>query len=346
MNTADNPILYLDLQPKNLIVCNGTVRLIDFDHAQYAEDVLTFGERYGTAGFAAPEQYLGEALDCRTDVYAIGALLYFMCRGEAPGRDFTLGTSGVTWELDRIIRGCMAQEKEERYQSAGELEQALCERRADISKEFAIESLNIVFAGAKPGIGTTHAAFGMSGFLNRNGYPALYQEEHDADAVRMLAKNMKVKEDNAGVYHVGPVGLRPYYGQAVKLPYRYYPVLVKDIGSAWQGKGEVPAGDFYVLVCGGKWWETDHTLCAARRLREQGQVLLLFNHMTKGLSLRLPEDLKGLPCFFLPFFANPFKGDEASDTCFREILETGKGEKTGCQKTKKGLRLWRRKGGS
>ena len=30
MNTADNPILYLDLQPKNLLVCNGAVRLIDF----------------------------------------------------------------------------------------------------------------------------------------------------------------------------------------------------------------------------------------------------------------------------------------------------------------------------
>ena len=47
MNTADNPILYLDLQPKNLLVCNGAVRLIDFDHAQYAEDVTAFGERYG-----------------------------------------------------------------------------------------------------------------------------------------------------------------------------------------------------------------------------------------------------------------------------------------------------------
>ena len=62
MNTADNPILYLDLQPKNLLVCNGAVRLIDFDHAQYAEDVTAFGERYGTIGFAAPEQYRGEPL--------------------------------------------------------------------------------------------------------------------------------------------------------------------------------------------------------------------------------------------------------------------------------------------
>ena len=78
MNTADNPILYLDLQPKTLLVCDGMVRLIDFDHAQYANEVEDFGERYGTIGFAAPEQYRGEPLDMSTDVYEIGALLYFM----------------------------------------------------------------------------------------------------------------------------------------------------------------------------------------------------------------------------------------------------------------------------
>ena len=86
MNSAENPILYLDLQPKNLLVCNGVLRLTDFDHAQYASDAAAFGERYGTIGFAAPEQYTGEPLDCRTDVYAIGALLYFMSRGDAPGK--------------------------------------------------------------------------------------------------------------------------------------------------------------------------------------------------------------------------------------------------------------------
>ena len=47
---------------------------------------LRFGERYGTIGFAAPEQYTGEPLDCRTDVYAIGALLYFMSRGGCAGK--------------------------------------------------------------------------------------------------------------------------------------------------------------------------------------------------------------------------------------------------------------------
>ena len=338
MNTADNPILYLDLQPKNLLVCNGTVRLIDFDHAQYAEDAAVFGERYGTIGFAAPEQYLGEALDCRTDVYAIGALLFFMYRGEVPVKECEKQTNGNNRELDRIIRGCMAEKKEERYPNAGELEQALCELKADISKEQAIESLTIVVAGASRGIGTTHAALGITGFLTRNGYPALYQEAHDSDAARTLAKNMKGKADDAGILRVGGLSVLPCYGEAVKLPSRYFPAVVKDVGTVWPGSAEgadigisrpgpgvMPDAGFYVLVCGGKWWEIDRTVRAARYLLLRGRVVLLFNHMTEEIRVRLPEDLAGAPWIRLPFFANPLKENAAAAACFRKVMEAGTG---------------------
>ena len=336
MNGADNPILYLDLQPKNLLVCDGTVRLIDFDHARYAEDADTFGERYGTIGFAAPEQYLGEPLDCRTDVYAIGALLFFMCRGRPPERFPELGKKGELWELDRIIRGCMAERKEERYQRAEEVGKALQEQKTDISKKDAIESLTIIFAGAKRGIGTTHAALGISNFLTRNGYPALYQEEYDTDAVRILARNINAKADSTGVFHIGSLCIRPYYGKSVKMPYHYFPIIIKDIGVSWKDEKDLPEGDFYVLVCGGKWWETDHTRKAARHLREYGKTLLLFNHVSEEIRLNLPEDLKGIPCFKLPFFANPLREDREAASCFGKLLEAGTG----------GVQQWERKNGS
>lgn len=181
MNSAENPILYLDLQPKNLLVCNGVLRLTDFDHAQYASDAAAFGERYGTIGFAAPEQYTGEPLDCRTDVYAIGALLYFMSRGDAPGSVPEYRNEPEYRMFDRIIRGCMEKEKEARYQSADELQETLQELQNQL-KEQAAESRIVVFAGAAAGIGTTHAALGMSHFLTRNGCPALYQEAYDTSA--------------------------------------------------------------------------------------------------------------------------------------------------------------------
>ena len=323
MNSAENPILYLDLQPKNLLVCNGGLRLTDFDHAQYAADTAGFGERYGTIGFAAPEQYTGEPLDCRTDVYAIGALLYFMLRGEPPGKIPEYGREAKFREIDRVIRGCMEKEKEIRYQSAAELETALWELQDQI-KEKAIKSQIIVFAGAAGGIGTTHAALGMSYFLTRNGCQALYQEEYDTDTVRQLAKNMGVKADGNGVYHVGCGNIRPYYGSAAKLPYLYFPVIIKDAGVVCQEE-ELPEADFYILVCGGKWWEIDQTIKAAKMLQGHGKVILLFNHMEKRTRLKLPKVLSDIHYFFLPFFSNPFREDKAADACYREIWNDGTG---------------------
>lgn len=346
MNSAENPILYLDLQPKNLLVCEGKVRLTDFDHAQYAADAVTFGERYGTIGFAAPEQYRGEPLDCRTDVYAIGALLYFMCRGEPPGKE--PGYEGVpeAGRLVRVVRGAMAQRKEERYQSAGELQKALEELQEDISKEQAIKSQIIVIAGARPGIGTTHAALGMTNFLTRNGYPTLYQEAYDSDAARMFARNRNAKADSSGVYHIGSLNIRPYYGTSVKVPYLYFPTIIKDMGAVWQEERSLPEADFYVLVCGGKWWETENTMQAARFFKERGRLVLLFNHMADDFYLRLPQDLRTLPCLYLPFFPNPLKGSQAVDTCFRTLLEMGTGGETSWAGKRRRKRFWSRKAGS
>jgi len=66
--------LYLDLQPKNLLLCDDVIKLVDFDHAVHQNEADRLTKRYGTEGCAAPEQYTMEALDERTDIYAIGVI--------------------------------------------------------------------------------------------------------------------------------------------------------------------------------------------------------------------------------------------------------------------------------
>lgn len=322
MNSEENPILYLDLQPKNLIVCGGNLHLTDFDHAQYETNMDEEKNRYGTPGFAAPEQYTGDALDCRTDVYAIGALLYYMSRGEPPGSaDACAVTGGPNREMDRIIRGCMAYEKEKRYQTAGQVEEALLE--TGIAGTSAVKSQTIVFMGAKAGIGTTHAALGMSDFLTRTGYSVLYQEGYDTDTARVLVKNRGLRADPFGIYRFGRVSVRPYYGSAAALPCRYDPVQITDMGTAWREKREFPKADLFVLVCGGKWWELDETVKAARKIRGMGTGILLFNHLGNALHPSLPKDLEAMIRLYLPFFPNPFRKDPDADACFQAIWEAG-----------------------
>ena len=55
------------------------MKLVDFGRAALAGET---GGAVGTPGCAAPEQYAGEVPDERTDVYGVGAVLYFLRTGE------------------------------------------------------------------------------------------------------------------------------------------------------------------------------------------------------------------------------------------------------------------------
>ena len=128
----------------------------------------------------------------------------------------------------------------------------------------------------------------------------------------------------------------------MRVPYRYFPVITKDIGAGWQDRQTLPEGDQYVLICGGKWWETDAVLRAAKTLKTRGPVILLWNHVAKDIVPKLPAELSAVSCFSVPFFVNPFKADKAADACFRELYEAITGEEKGW-KRKKRNRFWNKK---
>lgn len=86
-------IIHRDLKPENIILCeNNRVVLVDFGlHKQietarsYKTRQLTAPIRLGTQGYSPPEQYLQNAqLGTFTDIYALGATLYFLVTGQAP----------------------------------------------------------------------------------------------------------------------------------------------------------------------------------------------------------------------------------------------------------------------
>jgi len=265
-------------------------------------------------------------LDCRTDVFAIGALLYFMCHGKAPGTDPEFDDSENTRELDRIIRGCMARNKEERYRNAKDVEQVLYEWKKFHLSDQAIESLNIVFVGAKPGVGTTHAALAMASFLARSGYQTLYQEECDTGAMRNLLHSLHVNPDQTGLYRLGCLSIRPYYGRAVKMSYRYFSVTIKDAGTKWKMQDELPDADFYILVCGGKNWEIQYTTHAIKYFKSRGKFILLWNHLSESKFRERSKEFDEVLGFCMPHVTDPFHPSAEIEACFREVLAKGGSE--------------------
>jgi serine/threonine-protein kinase len=85
----DNGIVHRDLKPENIMVdAQDQIKLMDFGiAAKEGARRLTFGKlsnTLGTVDYIAPEQVKGKRGDARTDVYALGVMLYEMVTGETP----------------------------------------------------------------------------------------------------------------------------------------------------------------------------------------------------------------------------------------------------------------------
>jgi len=132
--------VHLDLKPENLIVRNnGEVVLIDFGLAYHAHfpDLLAEEQRFaaGSAPYVSPEQVLGTRSDPRSDIFALGVVLYELATGELPfGSPATVaGLRDRLWRdpvppsvrspelppwLQEIVLRCLEPDAEDRYQSA------------------------------------------------------------------------------------------------------------------------------------------------------------------------------------------------------------------------------------
>src|SRR6185436_2864619 len=138
-------IVHRDVSPQNILVgFDGLVKVVDFGIAKAADKatVTASGVIKGKHAYMSPEQALGREIDHRTDVFALGIVMYETltatrlfrratdlqtlkavseCKVEAPSRAFP----GVPLPLDAIIMKALAKDLTVRYQHAEELAAAL-----------------------------------------------------------------------------------------------------------------------------------------------------------------------------------------------------------------------------
>ncbi len=151
-------VIHRDLKPSNILVdASGQPRVLDFGlakptHGGDAGAVTRSGEFMGTLAYASPEQVSGEAgrVDLRTDVYALGVILFRLLTGRFPypvrgrldevvraiaerppsgpgglARRRRPARAAIDSELDTIVLKALAKDPARRYQSADALRQDL-----------------------------------------------------------------------------------------------------------------------------------------------------------------------------------------------------------------------------
>src|ERR1039457_3424108 len=136
-------VLHRDIKPANCFVDpGGMVKVGDFGLSVSTlarpESHLTMtGAFLGTPAYASPEQVRCDALDVRSDIYAVGATLYFLLTGKAPFDEGQLGRmlaavlekaptpprglrKAIPKDLERIVLRCLEKDPVKRYQDRSE----------------------------------------------------------------------------------------------------------------------------------------------------------------------------------------------------------------------------------
>ena len=98
----DVGVVHCDLKPDNVLLGrDGTIKLTDFGIARAQADVDSArGTVAGTPAYMAPEQVTGEGLDARSDLYALGVMLFEMLTGDIPWK----GPNVVAIATARLLR--------------------------------------------------------------------------------------------------------------------------------------------------------------------------------------------------------------------------------------------------
>ena len=145
-------VVHRDLKPENLFLTHDRrVKILDFGIAKRvqvpgagapvtaAPSLTATGAIVGTVGYMAPEQVLGEPVDARADVFALGIVLHEMLAGTPPfRRDSAVATlsaivsdeppelpPSVSPGLARMLRRCLEKSRDDRFHSAHDLAIAL-----------------------------------------------------------------------------------------------------------------------------------------------------------------------------------------------------------------------------
>jgi len=138
-------VIHRDLKPNNIMIDKaGEARIMDFGIARLlkAKGITGAGIMIGTPEYMSPEQVEGKEVDQRSDIYSLGVILYEMVTGQVPfegDTPFTIGmkhkgetpqdpknlNTQIPEGLNSLILKCLAKEKDQRYQSAGEVRSEL-----------------------------------------------------------------------------------------------------------------------------------------------------------------------------------------------------------------------------
>lgn len=312
--SLDNPILYLDLQPANILIDKGTVKLIDFGSAIFRDKPDARRGSLGTKNFAPPESYTMIKPDEKADIYGIGALLYYMVRGTSNSvnkikRGFVKNKeNNYSKQFINIISQCMRYQRIFRIPTVNILKNKLSRlNRISLSgSQISNKSLQITVAGAQKRIGTTHLAILITSYLDNLGVSGYYAEENNAGHMQFFLAGKEDLRSKEGIIRMRNCNILPK-SYILQFTNDIDKIVIKDYGViTHENKADFLAGDIKLLVLGGKEWESEYRRRAVNLLNDNKDIIYLFNFLDGYQFGRQLKEIPGETILRIPYAPDPF----------------------------------------
>jgi serine/threonine-protein kinase len=266
------PIIYQDLKPEHIIVYEDQIKIVDFGIAASFSEGENSCQSYGTARYAAMEQWSGLPCDERTDVYGIGQILRFLERH--------LGEGTRNEVLSHTIDRALSRDPDKRFPDVRQLlEQLEQGEEGEISKRKEHLYKNLAVIGMRAGIGATHLAISCNIYLNATGCPSLYLEQNQkGDLLRMADGGMMRQEKRTGFWSCGSFRGTTSRGRSDRWMEQEQGCLIRDFGAYESLDIELEICSGIFLVLGGREWEMPQAAALYEKLRLWGGVVPIVNY--------------------------------------------------------------------
>ena len=197
----EEPVLYLDLKPANILVSEDRLKLIDFGTCRQQGTKETMQLSMGTPGYAAPEQYVGVSDSEKTDVYGVGAVLYYMLTGQRVDNNCcrVLHQLKVPTGLKKLVVDCLEPDIRKRPEGVKEVEKRLLQlttqhRIGRLTTDSTVHQkisggFNIGIYGTGPGAGVTYYVLQQGIIEKRKGQKVALVELNDHNDFGKLKLN-------------------------------------------------------------------------------------------------------------------------------------------------------------
>ena len=310
-NFRPDPILYMDLKPEHIIVCQMELKLIDFNVSVSLSNTGNLCNLYGNHVYSAPEIKKGTKPNPQWDIYGIGKIMLYMSH---------FVDTPLPHKFQKILKKATAQNPAYRYETVDELKLAIAKEQNYSRQEHSCKTIAVI--GSNPGCGTAHISIALVSVLNYLGYPACYYETRKKNNLHVLKAFLPGMKETDGCLHYKYFYGYPNYGPGIYLPKDSSKIRVMDFGSSYnRNNRDLLEADLLLFICGSGVWNWQNVFDKGETfLNTHGNVKFVCNLGTHK-PLHVYAQKFHRPIYSYSYDPNPFQITKDKCQLFTHILQ-------------------------